>query len=607
MYILGISAFYHDSAAALIKNGEVIAAAQEERFTRVKQDSTFPMNAIRYCLEEAGIAIGEVASVVFYEIPEKKFKRLVKTYLASAPKGFASYRRAMPLWLSEKLYQKKIICEHLSQLGGFCKSRLMFTEHHLSHAASAFYLSPYEKAAILVIDGVGEDATTTIAEGSGNSITIKKQINFPHSLGMLYAAFTSYLGFKVNSGEYKVMGLAPYGRPKYVDLIFEKIVDLKDDGSFRLDQSYFEYATGISMTSVKFHELFEGPPRQPESEIHQKHFDIAASIQSAAEIIILAIVNELSKHDTTGNLCLAGGVALNCVANGKIIRDTEFKNLWVQPAAGDAGSAIGAALMAHYYEYRQDRSVDNINDKMKGCYLGPGFSQDQCEKELKAEGAIFSTFSAEQLIDDIVTALADEKVVGWFQGRMEFGPRALGNRSILGDPRSTAMQKTLNLKIKFRESFRPFAPSVLIDDVSEWFELDCNSPYMQLVAPIRDTIKIKMSEEQESLFGLDKLNVSRSSIPAVTHVDYTARIQTVHQDTNPLYYRLISKFKEKTGCPVLVNTSFNVRGEPIICTPQDAFRCFMTTDMDILVVERCVMYKEAQTAKVVQQHVFEPD
>lgn len=607
MYIIGISAFYHDSAAALIKDGEIIAAAQEERFTRIKQDSDFPINAIRYCLAEANICIADVTSAIFYELPEKKFARLVKTYADYAPDGFASFMRAMPLWLTKKLYQKRFICKQLSTLGKFKKENLLFTEHHLSHAASAFYPSAFEKAAILVVDGVGENATTTIAEGRQEKVEIKKQINFPHSLGMLYAAFTAYLGFKINSGEYKVMGLAPYGRPLYVETILNHIVDLKDDGSFRLDQRYFNYTTGLTMTTEAFNDLFEGPARQPESTLTQKHFDIAASVQAVTERILIAITRAMAKEDTTGNLCLAGGVALNCVANGKILRDGHFKQVWVQPAAGDAGSAVGAALLAYYYQHNQSRKIADSGDSMQGCYLGPSYNQAQCEHDLQALGAVFEIHEGESLIDTVTDALAGEKVIGWFQGRMEFGPRALGNRSILGDPRSANMQKTLNLKVKFRESFRPFAPSVLMQYVSDWFKLEEPSPYMQLVAPIKNAIKIDMTAEQQALFGLEKLNVPRSSIPAVTHVDYTARIQTVHEETNPLYHQLITKFNDKTGCPVLVNTSFNVRGEPIVCTPEDAFNCFMTTDMDMLVVGQCVLYKNDQTVVIRNKRTFEPD
>ncbi len=605
MNILGVSAFYHDSAAALITDGLIVAAAQEERFTRIKHDKNFPLSAIKYCLKEAKLKIEDIDAVVFYELPELKFKRLVKTYFSFAPQGFESYIKAMPLWLAEKLYQKKLITKQLATLGKFDSSLLHFTEHHLSHAASAFFPSPFQEATILVVDGVGENATTTIAQGKDNQITITRQLNFPHSLGMLYAAFTYYLGFKINSGEYKVMGLAPYGRPLYAEKMLKEIVDLKPDGSFRLNQKYFNYCTGLTMTNAAFAELFGEPRRSSEADLTQKHFDIAASIQKVTEEIMLTITRALAKQDTTGNLCLAGGVALNCVANGKILEDGHFKNIWIQPAAGDAGSAIGAALLAHYAD--NPRTVTAKRDEMQGSYLGPVFAQADCAKRLEKLGAVFEVFNDEDLIAQTADALASEKVVGWFQGRMEFGPRALGNRSILADPRSENMQKTLNLKVKFRESFRPFAPSILAEDVSDWFELDRPSPYMLLVAPIKNAIKIEMTAEQEALFGIDKLNVPRSTIPSVTHIDYSARVQTVHQETNPRYHQLLTAFKARTGCPILVNTSFNVRGEPIVGTPEDAFTCFMTTDIDVLVVENCLLRKEKQVVKITDKPIFEPD
>ncbi len=605
MNILGISAFYHDSAAALITDGLIIAAAQEERFTRIKHDKNFPLSAIKYCLEEAELKIEDIDAVVFYERPGLKFKRLVKTYFSFAPDGYTSYIKSMPLWLAEKLYQKRLIAKQLATLGKFHTSRLHFTEHHLSHAASAFFPSPFQEATILVVDGVGENATTTIAQGKDNQIMITQQLNFPHSLGMLYAAFTYYLGFKINSGEYKMMGLAPYGRPLYAEKILKEIVDLKPDGSFRLNQLYFNYCTGLTMTNAAFAGLFGEPRRNNETDLTQNHFDIAASIQKVTEEIMLTITRALAKNDTTGNLCLAGGVALNCVANGKILEDGHFKNIWIQPAAGDAGSSIGAALLAHYAN--NPRTVTANHDSMQGSYLGSSFNQEDCAERLQTLGAVFDVFNEEELIAQTADALANEKVVGWFQGRMEFGPRALGNRSILADPRSENMQKTLNLKVKFRESFRPFAPSILAEDVSDWFQLDKASPYMLLVAQIKNAIKIEMTEEQHALFGIDKLNVPRSAIPSVTHIDYSARVQTVHKETNLRYHQLLTAFKARTGCPILVNTSFNVRGEPIVATPEDAFNCFMTTDIDVFVVENCLLRKEKQVVTITDKPIFEPD
>ena len=607
MKILGISAFYHVSAAALIIDGNIIAAAQEERFTRIKHDKNFPLAAIAYCLQAAGLTIEDIDIVIFYELPEKKFQRLLKTYLSFAPQGYTSFMKAMPLWLTEKLYQKQFIIKQLASFGKFRAERLQFTEHHLSHAASAFFPSPFEEASILVMDGVGEFATTTIAEGKGNQLTLTKQLNFPHSLGMLYAAFTYYLGFKINSGEYKVMGLAPYGRPIYAELIFKYLVDLKADGSFRLDQQYFNYCTGLTMTNQHFDALFGAPPRQAEAVLTQKEFDIAASIQAVTEEVVLTITRAMAKTDGTGNLCLAGGVALNCVANGKILKDGTFKNIWIQPAAGDAGSALGAALVAYHLQQKQPRVISEQADAMHGSYLGSEFSQVECETRLQNQSAVFAVFDDETLIAQTADALATEKVVGWFQGRMEFGPRALGNRSILADPRSPEMQKNLNLKVKFRESFRPFAPSILAEDVADWFDLECSSPYMLLVAPIKDELKIPMSEAENALFGIDKLNVPRSTIPSVTHIDYSARVQTVHQQTNPRYHQLLTAFKQGTGCPILVNTSFNVRGEPIVHTPEDAFICFMTTDMDVLVIGNCLLHKHQQTATIADKPTFAPD
>lgn len=609
MKILGISAFYHDSAAAILVDGKIVAASQEERFTRVKHDRRFPFHAINDCLKQAGLQLDELDYIVFHEKPLRKFNRLIKTYLALAPRGYTSFAKAMPLWLTNKIYQKSNILDALSTFGQFDAKRLLFSEHHLSHAASAFFPSPFDEATVLTIDGVGESATTTVAEGKDNQLTITKELHFPHSLGMLYAAFTYYTGFKVNSGEYKVMGLAPYGRPIYTDKILEQLVDVKADGSFRLNQAYFNYCTGLTMTNERFDELFGGPPRSQEDKLTQKHMDLAASVQSATEEIVLRITRALAKESSHGNLCLAGGVALNCVANGKVARDSAFERIWIQPSAGDAGGALGAALAAHYLYAEKPRSVVLGQDCMQGSYLGPHFSQAECEARLKQVGAVFHTLSEEEMVSATVDALEAEKAVGWFQGRMEFGPRALGRRSILADPRSETMQKKLNLKVKFRESFRPFAPSVLAEDVSNWFELDRESPYMLMVAGVKKEWQRPMTEEQEALFGIEKLNVPRSSIPAVTHVDYSARIQTVHAETNPRYHKLLSAFKERTGCSILVNTSFNVRGEPIVCTPEDAFSCFMGTHLDLLIVENCILLKEEQDMSLAKdyKHAFELD
>ena len=598
MYILGISAFYHDSAACLLKDGEIVAAAQEERFTRKKHDADFPFHAIGYCLKEAGISGSDIANVVFYEKPFVKFERLLETYLAFAPKGFISFAKAMPLWIKDKLFQKSILLKELAKSlgdGVNWHERLLFSEHHLSHAASAFYPSPFETAAVLTLDGVGEWTTTSVALGKGKELKVIKEIHFPHSLGLLYSAFTYYTGFKVNSGEYKVMGLAPYGEPKYADIIKEKLIKIADDGSFQLDMRYFDYATGLKMTNRKFDALFGGsPPRTSETEVTQREMDLAASIQKVTEEIILRIAENIAKETGERNLCLAGGVALNCVANGILLRKGIFDNIWIQPTAGDAGGALGSALAIWHLYHSKERTVASKSDSMKGAYLGPSFNDNEIEEELTACGAVFHKLSEDALINRVANALADEKAVGWMQGRMEFGPRALGGRSIIADPRSPMMQKQLNLKVKYRESFRPFAPSVLREDVAEWFEHDSDSPYMLLVADVQQDKRLKMTTEQQALFGIDKLNVPRSTVPAITHVDYSARIQTVHRDTNPRYYAVIAKFKEKTGCPLVVNTSFNVRGEPIVCTPGDAFKCFMGTELDVLAAGNYLLLKEEQ-------------
>lgn len=604
MIILGISAFYHDSAAAIIDDEKIIAAAQEERFTRIKHDSAFPINAVEYCLQEAGITLDEVDNVVFFEKPFVKFERLLETYVAFAPRGFLSFRSALPLWIKEKLFQKKIIREAMAHLGTEYDwdQRLKFSEHHLSHAASAFYPSPFEEAIVLTLDGVGEWVTTSMAIGRGNQLEVVKEIHFPHSLGLLYSAFTYYTGFRVNSGEYKVMGLAPYGEPKYKDLILEHIIDVKADGSYRLDQSYFNYCTGLTMTNNKFAKLFGRPARVPEDQLEQFHMDIAASVQAVTEEIVLKLAKSLAAETGIKNICLAGGVALNCVANGKLQRSGLFDGIWIQPAAGDAGGALGAAqALAHIY-HAVPRTVHK-NDNMQGSYLGKEFSDDEIRARLTAAGAHFTEFpDTESMIAAAADALASEQVVGWFQGRMEFGPRALGGRSILGDPRSPAMQKNLNLKIKYRESFRPFAPSVLAEKVNDFFELDGPSPYMLLVDAVQKNKRLAMTEAQQKLFGIEKLNVPRSEIPAVTHVDYSARIQTVHQETNPKYHKLISAFEAKTGCPLVVNTSFNVRGEPIVGSPEDAFNCFMGTEMDVLAIGNFVLYKQDQNPDLAKDY-----
>ena len=605
MYLLGISAFYHDSAACLLEDGEIIAAAQEERFTRKKHDAGFPHHAIQYCLKEAGIPASQIDNVVFYEKPFVKFERLLETYLAFAPKGFTSFAKAMPVWIKDKLFQKSALIKELkSTLDADVnwRERLLFSEHHLSHAASAYYPSPFESAAVLTLDGVGEWTTTSLAIGNGRDLKVIKEIHFPHSLGLLYSAFTYYTGFKVNSGEYKVMGLAPYGVPRYADLIREKLITVADDGSFQLDMSYFDYATGLTMTNKKFAALFGGPPRTSETELTQREMDLAASVQKITEDIVIKLAKGIAKETGERNLCLAGGVALNCVANGILLREKIFDNIWIQPAAGDAGGALGAALSTWYLHHGKERTVSKERDAMRGAYLGPEFSNAEIETEFKACGAVYKKCSEKELIDEVAAALEDEKAVGWMQGRMEFGPRALGGRSIIADPRSSLMQKQLNLKVKYRESFRPFAPSILSEDVNDWFEQDTDSPYMLLVADVQKDKRRPMSPDEMSLFGIDKLNVPRSSVPAITHVDYSARIQTVHADTNPLYHAVISKFKDKTGCPLVVNTSFNVRGEPIICTPTDAFKCFMGTEMDFLAIGHYVLNKEKQDEALLENY-----
>jgi carbamoyltransferase len=609
MRILGISAFYHDSAAALVEDGRVVAAAQEERFTRKKHDASFPSNAIGYCLEAAGGRLSDIDHIAFYDKPFLKFERLLETYIALAPRGFRSFQMAIPLWLKEKLFQKNLLRKQLKEFDeDFDAGKLLFTEHHLSHAASAFFPSPFERAAVLTMDGVGEWATTSAAVGEGNRLEIFQEIHFPHSLGLLYSAATYYTGFKVNSGEYKVMGLAPYGEPKYAKLMLDNLVDLKPDGSFRLDMSYFDYCTGLTMTNERFEKLFGAPVRGPDQLLTPFHMDVAASIQAVLEEAVLRLTRSLAGRTGARNLCLAGGVALNCVANGKVLRDGKFENIWIQPAAGDAGGAVGAALAAYHQFKGQPRSIA-AGDGMAGAFLGPEFSQAEIECRLSAAGAHFSVLSEAEMIAQTAMALSDQLAVGWFQGRMEFGPRSLGARSILGDPRSPAMQKNLNLKVKYRESFRPFAPAVLREDVAAWFELDCDSPYMLIVADVREDKRRAMSAEEQALFGIDKLNVARSEIPAVTHVDYSARVQTVSAVTNPLFHRLLTQFKALTGCPVLVNTSFNVRGEPIVCVPEDAFRCFMGNELDLLVIGNCVLRKPEQNPALKQDYssAFELD
>ena len=603
--ILGISAFYHDSAAALLIDGKIIAAAQEERFTRKKHDPSYPYNSIKYVLEEANLKLNEIDQIVFYEKPFLKFERLLETYLAFAPKGFANFLMAMPIWLREKLFQKKFIFDQLKRNDQKFDdiNKISFSEHHFSHAASAFYPSSFNEAVILTLDGVGEWATSTLAIGKKNKISIIKEIHFPHSIGLLYSAFTYYTGFKVNSGEYKVMGLAPYGQPKYSDLILRELIDVKEDGSFRLNMKYFDFATGLTMTNEKFSKLFGEKVRDPDKELlTQFHMDIAASIQDVTEKIVLKLVSNIQKETQIKNLCLAGGVALNCVANGKIIKNKIFDNIWIQPASGDAGGSLGAALAFWHQELSKPREIDKLKDYMKGSYLGPQFNEKEIEKSLNKLGAKFNKYESENLSEIIADELQNGKIVGWFQGRMEFGPRALGCRSIIADPRSEKMQKDLNLKIKYRESFRPFAPSILREDLNKWFELNCDSPYMLLVANVKKNIQIKENENTKSLFGIKRLNLKRSSIPAVTHVDYSARIQTVHKETNPKYYSLLEKFKKLTNCPVLVNTSFNIRGEPIVCTIEDAFKCFMGTELDTLVCENFILKKQEQDKNLLSNY-----
>jgi carbamoyltransferase len=614
MRVLGISAFYHDSAAALVQDGKVTAAAQEERFSRKKFDDRFPQHAVRYCLDSAGMRLSDVDRVVFYDKPFLKFERLYETYIGFAPRGYASFVKAMPVWLSEKLFQKSMLASELQRIdANFDRARLLFAEHHHSHAASAFYPSPFEQALVLTVDGVGEWCTTMAGVGHGNRIDVEKEILFPHSLGLLYSAFTYYLGFKVNSGEYKLMGLAPYGEPRYCDIIRDNLIDLKPDGSFRLSMEYFNYCTGLTMTNEKFASLF-GMPATPEGQpLTQKHMDIAASVQVVLEEAMLRLTRSLAAEYGQKNLCLAGGVALNCVANGKIARDGKFDHIWIQPAAGDAGGAIGAALLGYHYAGDNERFLNGGTpsvDAMSGSFIGPSFTDEEIAQRLTAEGARFEMVEdTEVMLDRTAQALAEGCAVGWFQGRMEFGPRALGNRSILADPRNAEMQKTLNLKVKYRESFRPFAPAVLAEDAQEWFDLDRPSPYMLLVADIAQGKRLETKAGQNDLSGLDKLKVPRSQIPAVTHVDYSARVQTVDRETNPRFHGLLQAFKKKTGCPVLVNTSFNVRGEPIACTPEDAFRCLMGSEIDILVIGNCMLRKEWQNPNLLLNYrdAFDPD
>ncbi len=601
--ILGISAFYHDSAAALVKDGKIISAAQEERFSRTKHDARYPFNAVKYVLEEGNIKLSEIDHIVFFEKPFLKFERLLETYMAFAPKGFKSFSLSMPLWLREKLFQKKFLFDKLKHHDEEFKDikKIKFSEHHYSHAASAFYPSPFKEAVVLTLDGVGEWATTTVAVGRENKLEMLKEIHFPHSLGLLYSAFTYYTGFKVNSGEYKVMGLAPYGKPKYKDLIIKELMDLKEDGSFKLNMKYFNYATGLTMTNKKFSDLFGHPVRDPnKNSLEDFHMDIASSIQAVTEEVVLRLTRNIANEYKINNLCLAGGVALNCVANGKILKEKIFKDIWIQPAAGDAGGSLGAALAYWYHELKKPRK--DYKDQMNGAYLGPKFNEKIIEKKLKKLNGNYNKKSSNEISSIVAKELSNSKTVGWFQGRMEFGPRALGGRSILADPRSEKMQKELNLKIKFRESFRPFAPSVLREDINEWFELDYDSPYMLLVSEVKKDKQISMSDKDNKLFGIEKLNIKRSTIPAITHVDYSARIQTVHKETNPKYYNLLKEFKKITNCPVLVNTSFNVRGEPIVCTVEDAFNCFMGTNLDVLVIEDFILFKKDQDQSLIKDY-----
>ncbi len=605
MYILGISAFYHDSAACIIYNDKIIAAAQEERFSRIKHDSSFPMSAIKFCIKKANIKPEQLNNIVFYEKPFLKFERLLETYLAFAPKGFKSFYVSIPIWIKNKLFQKSILIKELCKLLGNeinWKEKLLFSDHHMSHASSAFFPSPFKRSAILTLDGVGEWTTTSISTGIDNKIIFQKELHFPHSLGLLYSAFTFYSGFKVNSGEYKLMGLAPYGSPIYSDIIKEKIIKIANDGSFKLDMSYFDFATGLKMTSKKFHSLFNGPPRKSESKITQKEMDIAASIQKITEEIVIKICKHIKKITSEKYLCLSGGVALNCVANGLIHKEKIFEKIWIQPASGDAGGALGAALAVWYTHYKNKRKPIKNSDYMNGSYLGPEYTNDEIKNELDKMGGIYNEFNDEDLIDKVSDYLSDEKAIGLMQGRMEYGPRALGNRSIIADARSPFMQKQLNLKVKYRESFRPFAPSILRESVSKWFDYDEDSPYMLIVSKVKKNKCIEMSNDEKSLFGINKLNIPRSSVPAITHVDYSARIQTVHKNTNLIYHKIITKFSEKTKVPLIVNTSFNVRGEPIVCSPKDAFKCFMGTELDILVIGNYILKKEDQDKEYLKNY-----
>lgn len=604
MYLIGISAFYHDSAAALIKNGEVISAAQEERFTRIKNDSNFPINSVKFLMRSQNLKPSDIDFVVFYEKPFLKFDRIIKTFMNTAPKNMNNFESAMKQWIPKKLFQKKLLLEQLNLvMPGDWSHKIIFSDHHLSHAASAFFPSPFDRAAVVTLDGVGEWATTTIGIGNSNELNIYKEIRFPDSLGLLYAAFTSYVGFKVNSGEYKMMGLAPYGEPKYSDLIYENLIDVRNDGSFSINQDFFEYQTGNRMTNYKFHQLFGGEPRLSESTITQREMDIAASIQKVIDQVVVRLITDVARETGEKNLCLAGGVALNCVTNGKIIESGQFEKIWIQPAAGDAGGSVGAALAAYHLALKQTREVSTTLDGMAGSYLGPEFTQQEVENQLTSSGANFEVHNFDKLIIETANLLSQGNVIGWFQGRAEFGPRALGNRSILADPRSKKMQKTLNLKIKFRESFRPFAPSVLREHLEEWFNISVDSPYMLFVSKVLKQHLISPDLDDTNLFGIDRLNIPRSVIPAVTHLDNSARIQTIHYETNSKYHSLITEFKKLTGCPVIVNTSFNIRGEPIVNTPQEAFRCFMGTDMDVLVVENCLMYKSNQSLNLLKSYL----
>ncbi len=604
MNIIGLSAYYHDSAACLIKNGDIISAAQEERFSRKKHDSSFPSNAINFCISQGKLELKDIDYIVFYDKPFLKFERLLETYLAYAPKGFKSFSASLPIWLKDKLFQKNVIANELKENFGNTinwNEKLLFSEHHLSHAASAFFPSPFRNAAILTMDGVGEWSTTSLAIGSENNLEIHKEIHFPHSLGLLYSAFTFYTGFKVNSGEYKVMGLAPYGEPRYINRIKDNLIDIKEDGSFNLNMSYFNYCTGLTMTNNNFHELFDGPPRKSESLITQKEMDLAASIQAVTEEVVIKLAKGIKKTTQLKNLCLAGGVALNCVANGKLLNKKIFDKIWIQPACGDAGGAIGAALNIHYLMLKKPR-ITTTQDSMQGSFLGPDFTQKEIENRLDKLGAKYKKVIDKDLIEIAANFLSQDKAIGWYQGRMEFGPRSLGGRSILADPRSSLIQKKLNLQIKYRESFRPFAPSILSEEISNWFELETESPYMLMVANVKKNKRIPINKKDSALVGIDKLKVCRSKIPAVTHVDFSARIQTVHKETNPKYHQLITKFKEITGCPILVNTSFNVRGEPVVCSPEDAFNCFMGTGIEVLIIGNCILEKKEQDSSLLKNY-----